>query len=460
MRIWAHGNLFPMLVHMPQRATPAGRRGRINQKSKGPIDPAFGQRLRALRRARALTQAQLAGADFTPGFISLLEGGQTRASLRAADILARRLGVAVSELLEVPADQNEARLEFELFAAQKRLADGNAEGAWRAAEGGAERSSGLLRARWLRLGGQVLLRLDRAREAIAPLDQARRSFRSLSQPELAARTSYELAQAHAAIGATGEAVGLATECERLLDSRVIVDRTLEFQVMNFLAAMFVELGETGAADVRAERALTIAKDVSDLDALGHLYAGLAITRQQQGDLEAALVAGRKSLESFEQLGQQRAIAESWNTLAWLYIERKQLGRAAEALDTARSLARASSHNQLDALLGVTAAELALARRQFPQAIKLSEQTMNTPAATSYAKAEAAFVRARAIAGQRPTLAALRRAYEDALAAAEPRPARQRSKIHEAYANELAARNLLREANEQNQAALRCLSPLR
>ena len=443
---------------MPRQAAPAPRQ--IQQKAKGPIDPRFGTRLRGLRQARGLTQAQLAAKDFTPGFISLLEGGQTRASLRAAEILARRLGVAVSELLEVPASRGEHELELELFAAQRLQATGDLEGARRAAESASERSRGMLRARWLRLHGQILLRLDRARDAIGPLDQARRAFRSSPDPELTARVTYELAQAHAALGEFAEAVGLASDCERLLDARVVVDRTFEFQVMNFLAAMFVDLGETGAADVRAERALTIAKDVTDLDALAHLYAGLAITRQQQGDLEAALSAARKSLETYDRLGEQRAVAESWNTLAWLYIERKQLGRAGESLETARKLASAAGHEQLNALLDVTAAELALARKQLPQAVELSERTLANRSASPYARAEAAFVRAQAVAQQRPSVPVLRRAYDAAVDAAGLQPGRRRAKVHRAYARERADRNLFREAHEQDEAALACLDPKR
>lgn len=71
----------------------------VRQKAKGAIDPAIGQKVRELRTARRLTQAQLAGPDFSKGFISLLETGRTRISLRAAHVLASRLGVAVADLL-------------------------------------------------------------------------------------------------------------------------------------------------------------------------------------------------------------------------------------------------------------------------------------------------------------------------------------------------------------------------
>lgn len=70
----------------------------VHQKAKGPIDPTFGKRVRRWRMARGMTQATLAGKDFSKGFISLVERGHTRLSLRAAEIFAARLHVELSLL--------------------------------------------------------------------------------------------------------------------------------------------------------------------------------------------------------------------------------------------------------------------------------------------------------------------------------------------------------------------------
>lgn len=47
-----------------------------------------------------MTQAQLAGGEFSKGFISLVETARARCSLRAAQILAERLGVPLAELVD------------------------------------------------------------------------------------------------------------------------------------------------------------------------------------------------------------------------------------------------------------------------------------------------------------------------------------------------------------------------
>lgn len=72
----------------------------VRQKAKGPVDPRLGERLRELRTAAGMTQSELAGSDFSKGFVSLVETGRARASLRAAQIFATRLGVTLGELVD------------------------------------------------------------------------------------------------------------------------------------------------------------------------------------------------------------------------------------------------------------------------------------------------------------------------------------------------------------------------
>ncbi len=96
-------------------------RRRVRQRKKGPIDPRLGERVRALRLAQKMTQAQVAGNDFTKGFVSQVESGKTRMSLRAAAIFAERLGVSISVLLaEDDAADSEIGIEATLNSAIKR----------------------------------------------------------------------------------------------------------------------------------------------------------------------------------------------------------------------------------------------------------------------------------------------------------------------------------------------------
>ena len=57
-----------------------------------------GKRLRELRLAASMTQAELAGRRFSHAYVSVLEAGRREPSRAAVDYFAQRLGVQVEEL--------------------------------------------------------------------------------------------------------------------------------------------------------------------------------------------------------------------------------------------------------------------------------------------------------------------------------------------------------------------------
>src|SRR5439155_582472 len=59
----------------------------------------LGERVRAARHALGLSQAQLAGDELTKGFISQVEAGLVRPSLRSLQIIASRLGRSLDYLI-------------------------------------------------------------------------------------------------------------------------------------------------------------------------------------------------------------------------------------------------------------------------------------------------------------------------------------------------------------------------
>jgi tetratricopeptide (TPR) repeat protein len=66
--------------------------------------PSVGKRLRNMRKARGMTQEALAAPEYTKGYISALERGGVRPSLKALDFLARRLGVPIADFLDSSAE--------------------------------------------------------------------------------------------------------------------------------------------------------------------------------------------------------------------------------------------------------------------------------------------------------------------------------------------------------------------
>jgi tetratricopeptide (TPR) repeat protein len=430
----------------------------VRHKAKGPVDPAFGARVRQLREARGMTQADLAGTDFTKGFISLLETGRTRASLRAAEIIAGRLGMAAAELMRVPETAQEAYLEVALVAVAKQLTEEKPADALQALEALEKGARGASRPRWLRLRGRALSALGRNREAVTVLDEAARGFRSLDERELMARTLFELAQVYGRLDEQAEALNLALQVETLFTENALVDRSLELHLLAFLGAVLVNLGDLSAADLRTERARAVAEDVTDLRVVADLYYNLAVTRQRQDDGEGALTYARRSLDAYERLHDGRAIASTWNTLGWIYGKRKQFARAAEALANAEKEADAAHYTAVLPWVEQNRAEVELARGNFAAALTHADASIAHPAAADRCKAISSLVRAEAVAHTKATNAEVIRAFDRAAQLLEPFGRRLQARAHHAKFEALVARGRLKESNEAAQRAFELMRP--
>src|SRR5690348_9455615 len=67
--------------------------------SHSQMGQSVGAKIRAARQANRYTQSQLAAPDFSVSYISAIERGQIHPSLRALEILARRLDLPSTQLL-------------------------------------------------------------------------------------------------------------------------------------------------------------------------------------------------------------------------------------------------------------------------------------------------------------------------------------------------------------------------
>lgn len=429
----------------------------VHQKAKGPIDPGVGVKVRELRTGRNMTQAALAGADFSKGFISLLETGRTRISLRAAHILAARLGVEVTDLLSAPTTDRQD-LEFMLLRAEQELRAGRPKVASDIAEKWTKKASGILRARFERLQARALVETTRSPDAVKLLDEALRAFRSLGAKEFVARTLYDLARAHSRLDAPGEAVRFALEAEQAIARGDVVDRTLELEIHQFLASMYYVLGDPASAEIRAERARAIAQDAADPAALAKLYAALSWARYEQGDKEAALAYARKSIDAYETLGQFQKAAETWNTLGWLFVQRQQYTKAAEALDKAGALAAEHDVPRLVGWIALNRGALALARGNADEAMRLADEAAKADQGSPRLRGRALLLRARTLAAGDASVSQVRKAFDEAIAAHKGESPREQARAHQFYADVLAERKQPADAFAEARKALELVGP--
>ncbi|NLV90872.1 MAG: helix-turn-helix domain-containing protein [Firmicutes bacterium] len=75
----------------------------------------LGQKIRALRKAKGLTQQQLAEPHFTKSFISQIEKDSAKPSLKSLQIMAERLGKPVSYFLEDPTPTTTPQIPEKVF---------------------------------------------------------------------------------------------------------------------------------------------------------------------------------------------------------------------------------------------------------------------------------------------------------------------------------------------------------
>ncbi|MCC5892780.1 helix-turn-helix domain-containing protein [Exiguobacterium sp.] len=81
----------------------------------------IGQRIKALRKEKKLTQSQLAEGIITKSMLSMIENGKAEASMRSLREIAKRLEVPVQSLLVDPKEEELQRLVEEIEYAQLSL---------------------------------------------------------------------------------------------------------------------------------------------------------------------------------------------------------------------------------------------------------------------------------------------------------------------------------------------------
>src|SRR5216117_921578 len=91
---------------------------------RSPMVADVGARIRSLRTAKGMTQAQVAEPNYTKAYISMLESGRTRASMKALEHIAGVLGVKPADLLG--GAPSPATPQFALLEGRRLTEDGHA----------------------------------------------------------------------------------------------------------------------------------------------------------------------------------------------------------------------------------------------------------------------------------------------------------------------------------------------
>jgi tetratricopeptide (TPR) repeat protein len=290
----------------------------------------IGQRLRRLRLERGLSQRELAGPGVSYAYISRIEAGARRPSVKALRTLAPKLGVTV-EYLETGSDLRDIdERELRLAEAELQLRldpdTRDAEAALRAVLDEAERSGD----RGSAIRAHIALGLAAARHGdhTGAVGHLERAIGETPVPLTTRPDVYSaLGRAYAATGAPQRAVELFERCLADVQAEPEADAAAEVRFATELSYALADMGELDRAHSALEDALARSEDFADPYTRIRLYWSLGRLAARQGHAADALASFRRAVALLEATEDTLHLARSHLSCAWIL---NASGRAAEA----------------------------------------------------------------------------------------------------------------------------------
>jgi transcriptional regulator with XRE-family HTH domain len=376
-----------------------------------------GARIRSLRTARGLTQAQLAEPQYTKAYISMLESGRTRASMKALEHIAGRLGVQPSDLLG--GSPSPAAPQYDLIEARRLVEQGLSAEAipmLEALDEGLTPSDQLVRLRYLAIAYNMV---GDAKQAFPLLERAQRMAELLGDAGEQIRIKAALGQSYAKTYAYEDSIRLIRECVQACDEGVISDPTFHFRRLADLAVGLTNQRRPKEAMPIYERAIEMADQFSDRRSLGTMYAGLAKAHHLQGDVELAIRYNQRSLQVYEELSALDQVACTLDNIAVQYAEYGNRERARESLARGAQIAMEIKRDSTLASIKTTEAEIT-ARNDTDEAMTLAQDALKFARKVDQVDAQ---IRAMVLIGElkmKTNGTAARKSFQEARQLAEER----------------------------------------
>lgn len=278
----------------------------------------LGEKIRRLRLARGMTQEELAGREYTRGFVSAVESGRTGVSNEALELFARRLGVPVAVFR-----LDDQTFQLELARVVRDLEEGRLQAAREALERLLERETvqprqEVIARRWL---ARALLAQGDVGYALEQLGRALVRAEQVGDREERVRLEALVGEAHFLQDQIGEAIQEHEACLRAVESGVVADPTFALALRVQLAAEYERSGDPPAALAHYEAALALAESAWDLGQSAALHWRTSRRYREAGNHDAALRHALRARAHDRALAKRRLQSELLTGL----------GRALEAL---------------------------------------------------------------------------------------------------------------------------------
>ncbi len=340
----------------------------------------LGERVRSLRIAAGLTQTDLAGGRFSKEYISQIERGKTRPTDDTVAWLAERLRVDSAFLTAGVSTEERAKLEAHLARAEALLeahSYADAIEAFRAARPELEETSApalLLRA----LTGEAwaLMQYGDIRDSLALLQRAREL---VEQPAFSdvdrADVLFRVGVARYKLSSVSTAVALLDESLSLAEGSGLPCDLLRADILGWRSRCRRRQRDFEAAREDVERALELAQDLGDKRAIANTYFQASMVAQRQGHYVLSRNYAQRARELYHELNDERNVGRLLLNLGGLTLLLGDEDKAVDYLQASihRALEADSPPDAAQAFEGL--AQVHLRRQEYDKAEELARKAL-------------------------------------------------------------------------------------
>jgi Predicted transcription factor, homolog of eukaryotic MBF1 len=412
-----------------------------------------GTNIREVRTKLGMTQAQLAAPEFSISYISAIERGKIRPSLKALSILARRLDVPLTFLLEgspsgaaearavgySPADSGpDQRVDVDLLQANVLIQQGSYKEATSLLEPILpDRVTTDQVYRLYLLKGQVHLGANEYQEAVVDLRNAVAQGEALNDSEYIERARNLLGKAYYLLYNYTLAVEHHLHCFAAIENGQITDPIFSLDVFSNLANDYYRLGNLEKAVSYYHRALGVLDVISrDSKSFARKYMEISQHYKSVGKLVMAREYALQSLAIYEMRDEQRLVGMTHQRLGRALERQNDLEAAEKEYREAIAIERNLNDEVAASICHTGLAELLLKQDREAEAEKEAQEALTYAQAGSDAQTQGQALIA---------LAQIRHQAND-FAAADQYFTQALELLEQSNAHEIAARAYFRFAN--------------
>jgi len=363
-----------------------------------------GTNIREVRTKLGMTQAQLAAPEFSISYISAIERGKIRPSLKALSILARRLDVPLTFLLEgspsgaaearavgySPADSGpDQKIDVDLLQALVLVQQGvYLEAEQLLAPIQPERITTDQVYRLYLLRGSIHLSASEYQEAVVDLRAAVSQAEGLNDSEYIERARNLLGKAYFSLYNYTLAMENHLRCNSAIESGQINDPFFSLEVYSNLANDYFRLGELDKAVKFYHRALEILDGMSrDSKSFAQKYMEVSQHYKAAGKLTMARDYAMQSLAIYEMRDEQRLVGLIHQRLGKTLEKQNNLDAAEAEYRTSIEIERELKDEVAASTCLTSLAELLLKRGNKEEAEKEAQEALNFARASGDAQTQ-------------------------------------------------------------------------